>query len=139
MMNFFKSIENAKTGTSFDIHEVLPQLQWNQDGLIPAIVQNIQSKEVQMMAWMNQEALLSTLQTKDIWFWSRSRQKLWRKGETSGHTQKLIEARADCDGDTLLLLVEQKGPACHTNRPHCFYHRIDEKMLVVAESPIQTV
>lgn len=134
-MNFFKSIENAKTGTSFDINEVLPQLQWNQDGLIPAIVQNIQSKEVQMMAWMNQDALLSTLQTKDIWFWSRSRKKLWRKGETSGHTQKLIEARADCDGDTLLLLVEQKGPACHTNRPHCFYNRIDEKMLVVAESP----
>lgn len=91
----------------------------NKDGLITAIAQDGQSKDVLMLAWINRDALLETLNTRQVCYWSRSRKCLWRKGESSGHRQKLIEARLDCDGDSILL-VEQTGPACHTNRPNCF-------------------
>ena len=90
-------------------------------GLVCAVAQQHDSGEVLMVAWMNREALAETLASGRVCYWSRSRGKLWRKGETSGQTQKLVELRVDCDGDTLLLLVDQKGVACHTGRRACFY------------------
>ena len=102
------------------------QPNWNADGLIPAIAQDADSGEVLMMAWMNEEALQLTLSEKRIVYWSRSRQGLWRKGETSGNIQRLISARLDCDGDTLLLQVNQVGGgACHTGRRSCFFYEPD--------------
>jgi len=95
-------------------------LRWNEQGLIPAVVQDVQSKEVLMLAYMNRESLAKTLETGYTWFWSRSRQKLWQKGETSGHVQRVRDIRVDCDGDTLLVLVEQTGPACHEGTYTCF-------------------
>ena len=101
---------------------LVSQLKWNQDGLIPAIVQDIASGRVLMLAWMNADALEQTLATGEAVFWSRSRQQLWHKGETSGHTQKVAEIQLDCDGDGLLLKVEQIGGiACHTGRKSCFF------------------
>lgn len=96
-------------------------LTYNEAGLIPCIVQDANTREVLMMAWMNKESLDLTLQHQTTWFFSRSRQQLWHKGETSGNTQKLIELRYDCDADTLLALVEPVGPACHTGNTTCFY------------------
>ena len=96
-------------------------LKFNADGLIPAIAQDAESHEVLMMAWMNAEAVTRTLKTGRVTYWSRSRQAFWVKGETSGHTQALVELRVDCDRDCLLVLVEQTGPACHTGRRTCFY------------------
>jgi phosphoribosyl-AMP cyclohydrolase len=90
---------------------------------VPAIAQDAASGEVLMMAWMNAESLRRTLATSEVVYWSRSRKSLWRKGETSGHTQRLVEAYVDCDGDTLLLKVEQVGPACHTGAPACFFRK----------------
>lgn len=99
---------------------------WNADGLIPAIAQDATSGAVLMMAWMNREALARTLETGEVHYFSRSRGRLWRKGETSGAVQHLIEIRVDCDQDTLLLLVEQAGQgACHTGRASCFYRRLE--------------
>ncbi|MEY2909779.1 MAG: phosphoribosyl-AMP cyclohydrolase [Pseudomonadota bacterium] len=100
------------------------QPRWNADGLIPAIAQDAGTGEVLMMAWMNAEALALTLTERRAVYWSRSRQSLWRKGETSGNVQKLVDIALDCDGDTLLLRVEQiGGAACHTGRRHCFFYR----------------
>ena len=96
---------------------------WNADGLIPAIAQDAMSGEVLMLAWMNAESLALTLQEKRVVYWSRSRQALWRKGDTSGHTQTVVDIRLDCDGDTLLLKVNQIGGACHTGRETCFFYR----------------
>ena len=93
-------------------------------GLVPAIAQDAKTGEVLMLAWMNREALKRTLETGDVTYWSRSRKELWRKGATSGHTQHLVEAYVDCDGDTLLLKVEQTGPACHTGEPTCFFRKV---------------
>ena len=90
-------------------------------GLVTAVAQDAKDGRVLMVAWMNREALTRTLQTRDVTYWSRSRGELWRKGETSGHTQRLVEAWIDCDGDTLLLKVDQTGPACHTGSPTCFF------------------
>jgi phosphoribosyl-ATP pyrophosphohydrolase/phosphoribosyl-AMP cyclohydrolase len=97
-------------------------IRWNADGLIPAIVQDVDSREVLMLAYMNAEALQLTLKEKRAWFYSRSRQGLWRKGETSGHTQKVVDIRFDCDQDTVLLTVEQTGMACHENYFSCFHY-----------------
>ena len=94
-------------------------------GLIAAIAQDHASGEVLMLAWMNAEALKLTLETGQATYWSRSRQKLWRKGEESGHAQRVVEARIDCDQDAVLLRVEQTGPACHTGARSCFYRTID--------------
>jgi phosphoribosyl-AMP cyclohydrolase len=100
----------------------VPQdLNYTADGLIPAIAQDHASGEVLMMAWMNEASLARTIETGIVTYWSRSRQALWAKGETSGHVQRLVELRIDCDRDCLLLLVDQTGPACHTNRRSCFY------------------
>ncbi len=95
-------------------------LLWDDRGLIPAIAQ-AEDGEVLMLAWMNAESLDETLRTGQVTYWSRSRAELWRKGATSGHTQRLIDLRIDCDRDCLLLIVSQEGPACHTNRRSCFY------------------
>ena len=99
-------------------------LTFDANGLIPAIAQDHRSGEVLMLAWMNADSIAKTLETMRVTYWSRSRQAFWVKGETSGHTQRLIEMRIDCDRDCLLLLVEQTGPACHTNRRSCFYSAI---------------
>lgn len=106
----------------------LPSLIWTDNGLIPVIVQEAGTGKVLMMAWMNQQALDKTLQTGEAHYWSRSRQTLWHKGETSGAVQKLKAIYVDCDQDTLLLIVEQSGKgACHTGRKTCFYRRLDNK------------
>ncbi len=99
-------------------------LQFNDHGLIPAIAQADGSGEVLMMAWMNAASVAETLASGRVTYWSRSRGVLWRKGETSGHVQRLVEMRVDCDRDCLLVIVEQTGPACHTNRRSCFYTAI---------------
>jgi len=104
--------------------EFLAAVAFDASGLVPAIAQDAKSGEVLMMAWMNAESLKRTLSGGDVVYWSRSRKKLWRKGETSGHTQRLVEAYVDCDGDTLLLKVEQTGPACHTGAPTCFFRKV---------------
>lgn len=96
-------------------------LKYDAAGLIPAIAQDHASGEVLMMAWMNAESVARTIESGMVTYWSRSRQALWAKGETSGHVQRLVELRVDCDRDCLLLLVDQTGPACHTNRRSCFY------------------
>lgn len=104
--------------------ELLSEIKYDGNGLIPAIVQDIFTKEVLMMAWMNAEALRLTLETGEAVFWSRSRQEIWHKGATSGNVQKVVEVRVDCDADTLLVLVEPAGPACHTGERTCFYREI---------------
>ena len=101
-------------------------LVYNAAGLIPAIAQDSQSKDVLMLAWMNEEAVKKTLQTSKATYWSRSRNAFWVKGETSGHTQNLVDIRVDCDRDCILLIVDQVGPACHTNRMSCFYISVGE-------------
>ena len=100
---------------------VIGALEFNSDGLIAAIAQQHDSGEVLMSAWMNAEAVKRTLETGEVWYWSRSRKSLWRKGESSGQTQTLVDLRIDCDGDAVLVLVEQKGVACHTGRRSCFF------------------
>jgi phosphoribosyl-AMP cyclohydrolase len=100
---------------------ILPKLKYTADGLIPAIVQDATSRRVLMMAWMNETSLQQTVETGLMHYWSRSRQKYWLKGETSGHTQKVVRWAADCDVDTLLFEVEQTGGACHTGYESCFY------------------
>ena len=101
-------------------------LVYNAAGLIPAIAQDSQSKDVLMMAWMNEEAVNKTLETGKATYWSRSRNAFWIKGETSGHTQNVVDIRVDCDRDCILLIVDQMGPACHTNRISCFYTSVRE-------------
>lgn len=97
------------------------------NGLIPVVVQDVNSKEVLMVAYTNQEALVKTLETGYAHYWSRSRGKLWMKGETSGSTQKIRQIMVDCDYDTLLFIIEQKGNACHTGKRTCFHNRLSEK------------
>ena len=97
---------------------------FDEKGLVPAIAQSAATGQVLMMAWMTRETLEVTLATKEVTYWSRSRQKIWRKGETSGHTQRLVDALVDCDGDVILLKVDQLGPACHTGAPSCFYRQL---------------
>jgi phosphoribosyl-AMP cyclohydrolase/phosphoribosyl-ATP pyrophosphohydrolase/phosphoribosyl-AMP cyclohydrolase len=103
---------------------LLSEIKYDVNGLVPAIVQDAATKEVLMMAWMNAEALRLTLERGEAVFWSRSRQEIWHKGATSGNVQKVVEVRVDCDADTLLVLVEPAGPACHTGERSCFYRNI---------------
>ncbi len=106
----------------------LDEVTWNSDGLVTAVAQEAATGDVLMVAWMNREALRLTLEEGYAVYWSRSRQRLWRKGEESGHRQKIVEIRLDCDGDTVLLKVEQIGGiACHTGRHHCFFRRLDRE------------
>ncbi|MDF1854126.1 phosphoribosyl-AMP cyclohydrolase [Pseudooceanicola sp.] len=111
-------------------------LTYDANGLIPAIAQDAESGEVLMMAWMNAASLAETLATGRVCYWSRSRQAFWRKGESSGHVQTLVEMRVDCDRDCLLMQVAQVGPACHTNRRSCFYTVIEDGEERVVMAPI---
>lgn len=114
---------------------LLSGLKFNDDGLIPAIAQQHDSGEVLMMAWMNRDAVAETLSTGRVCYYSRSRQKLWRKGEISGQEQALKELRWDCDADTLLVLVDQKGVACHTGRRSCFFNAVRDGEITVIIEP----
>ncbi len=116
------------------IEQVLDSLSFNDDGLIPAIAQQHDSGEVLMMAWMNRDAITATLEEGRVVYWSRSRQALWHKGESSDQVQTLKEMRWDCDSDTLLLQVDQDGVACHTGRRNCFFNAVrDGKIEIIAE------
>jgi phosphoribosyl-AMP cyclohydrolase len=128
--------ERAPRGHRQRWEAVRSSLKLDAAGLIPAISQQFDTREVLMLAWMNLEAIDETLATGRVCFWSRSRGRLWRKGETSGQVQNLREMRLDCDGDTLLLLVDQTGPACHTGRVSCFYNRIDGDEVEVIADPL---
>jgi phosphoribosyl-AMP cyclohydrolase len=127
----FKEWEKLPAQSELSLDEFIKTLKTNDDGLIPAIAQQHDSGEVLMMAWMNNKSIRETLETGQVCYWSRSRQTYWRKGESSGHQQKLVSMRADCDGDALLLLVDQKGPACHTNRRSCFFFEATSEKVVV--------
>ncbi|MCI4663854.1 MAG: phosphoribosyl-AMP cyclohydrolase [Neomegalonema sp.] len=115
---------------------LLDGLRYDANGLIPAVAQEAATGEVLMLAYMNRASIEESLRGGRVVYWSRSRQNFWRKGDSSGHIQKLIEMRVDCDQDSILLLVEQIGPACHTNRRNCFYTALREEGPVVIAEPI---
>ena len=106
------------------MQELLSEIKYDADGLIPAIVQDANTSDVLMLAYMNAESLQLTLEKGETFFWSRSRHELWHKGATSGNIQKVVEVKVDCDADTLLILVHPQGPACHTGEQSCFYRNI---------------
>ncbi|PIS20435.1 MAG: phosphoribosyl-AMP cyclohydrolase [Zetaproteobacteria bacterium CG12_big_fil_rev_8_21_14_0_65_55_1124] len=112
-------------------------IKFNEAGLVPAIAQDATSGRVLMMAWMNEEAVQQTIATGFAHYFSRSRNKQWQKGESSGHVQKVLEMYLDCDGDTLLLKIEQTGPACHTNRESCFFKQQKNGEWVSIEEPLK--
>jgi phosphoribosyl-AMP cyclohydrolase len=117
--------------------DLVSSLKFNDDGLIPAIAQQHDTGEVLMMAWMNADAVAETLKTGRVCYYSRSRSTLWRKGESSGQEQALVELRWDCDADTLLVQVDQKGVACHTGRRNCFFNAVrEDQITTIAESEI---
>jgi phosphoribosyl-AMP cyclohydrolase len=112
----------------------LDEVPWNEHGLIAAIVQDSSSRRILTLAWMNREALQQTVETRQAVYWSRSRKKLWRKGEESGHVQKVLEVRLDCDADAVLLRVEQAGGiACHTGRESCFFRKLENGRWVTVD------
>ncbi|MDP6109093.1 MAG: phosphoribosyl-AMP cyclohydrolase [Rhodospirillales bacterium] len=116
------------------LSKVLDAIIFNDDGLVPAIAQQFDTQEVLMMAWMNRDSIAETLKTGQVCYFSRSRGKLWRKGETSGQTQALMDFRWDCDADTVLVLVDQIGVACHTGRVNCFFNAVrDGEPTIIAE------
>lgn len=116
---------------------LLAEIRFDANGLVPAIAQQHDTGEVLMLAWMNRESVAETLKSKQVCYYSRSRKALWRKGEKSGQTQTLIQLRLDCDGDTLLLMVDQQGVACHTGRRNCFFRAVrDEELLEIATPQI---
>ncbi len=119
-----------------DITQEISQLKYNEDGLIPAIAQQYDTGEVLMMAWMNQASITESLATGRVCYWSRSRQKFWRKGEESGQIQQLKSMRFDCDNDTILLQVDQLGPACHTGRKSCFYKLVQGDSVIIDSEPL---
>jgi phosphoribosyl-AMP cyclohydrolase len=117
--------------------DILDAIAFTPDGLVPAIAQQHDTGEVLMMAWMNRDSITESLTTGQVCYWSRSRKSLWRKGESSGQTQKLVDMRIDCDGDTLLLMVDQVGVACHTGRRNCFFNAVrDGEIVEIAEPEI---
>lgn len=118
------------------VRSIIEQIKYNDKGLVPAIAQQHNTGEVLMLAWMNPDSIEETLNSKQVCYWSRSRQALWRKGESSGNVQKLVEFRFDCDKDCILLLVDQTGPACHTNRPNCFYHSVQGDDVSIISEPM---
>ncbi len=132
----FKDLESFSKGDSISMEEIQNQIKFNEDGLIPAIAQQYDSKEVLMMAWMNVKSLEETLTTDRVCYWSRSRQNYWRKGEESGQIQELKSLIFDCDGDTILLQVDQTGPACHTGRRSCFYCEVEDDKIVINSEPM---
>lgn len=132
----FKQNEQQPEGFSVALSEALDNLAFNEQGLVPVIAQQHDSGEVLMFAWMNREAIEETVRTGRVCYYSRSRGKLWRKGESSGQVQYLKELRLDCDGDVLLAKVEQTGPACHTGRRACFYWKVEGDRVVIDRAPI---
>ena len=136
MLNL-KELESKASGTTFDLDSVLQAMTFNQDGLIPAVAQDIDTKEVLMLAWMDDKAIRSTLEEGQVCYYSRSRKGYWKKGKESGHKQRMVEMYIDCDGDSILLLVNQKGPACHTNRSGCFYLRVEKNTVMISSDPIK--
>lgn len=132
-MSVWLELEQAPAGESRPLGTMLNALPWNADGLIAAIAQQHDTGQVLMLAWMNRAALDETLGTGQVCYWSRSRRQLWRKGETSGHRQRLVQARLDCDGDAVLLLVDQHGSACHTGRLSCFYNAVGHDRVTVLD------
>jgi len=132
----FRSNEQQAVGFQLPLAEAFKAIKWNSDGLVPVIAQQHDSKEVLMLAWMNQAALEETLRSGRVCYWSRSRQAFWKKGESSGQIQTLKRLAIDCDGDALLALVDQTGPACHTGRRSCFYWRFNQDTLVIEQAPL---
>ena len=135
---YFEKLESLSDQTTLNLNEVIDNLAFNDDGLLPVITQDAKSKDVLMFAWMNQESLKLTLSTKKVTYWSRSRQELWVKGETSGNTQGLVSMAFDCDGDVILCKVNQTGPACHTGRPDCFYLEVNaekKQITILGDAP----
>ena len=130
-MTDLKALETSPNGTRVDLAEFLGALKFDDQGLVPAIAQDSASGTVLMLAWMNRDAIDQTLASGLVTYFSRSRQSLWQKGETSGNTQRLVGMQFDCDADAILIKVDQTGPACHTNRPNCFYLRVEDGQVVV--------
>jgi phosphoribosyl-AMP cyclohydrolase len=126
-----KALEVAAAGTSVDLAEFLDAVKFNDQDLVPAIAQDSASGTVLMLAWMNRASIEQTLATGLVTYFSRSRQSLWQKGETSGNTQRLLSMQFDCDGDAILMQVDQTGPACHTERPNCFYLNVQGGQVVL--------
>ena len=123
--------------TDTALAQLLAETRFDADGLVPAIAQQHDTGEVLMMAWMNEDAIRETLASGRVCYWSRSRKALWKKGETSGQIQELKELRIDCDGDTILLLVDQTGVACHTGRRNCFFRAVrDGELQTIADVEI---
>ena len=115
----------------------IQSIKWDKDGLVPVITQDYRTNTILMFAWMNQEALELTQKNKKAFYWSRSRKKIWEKGEESGHVQNVHEIRLDCDGDVILLKIEQiENIACHTGRETCFYQKLDDKNMWVTDYPV---
>ena len=115
----------------------IQSIKWDKDGLVPVIAQDYRTNKILMFAWMNQEALELTQKNKKAFYWSRSRKKIWEKGEESGHVQNVHEIRLDCDGDVILLKIEQiENIVCHTGRETCFYQKLDDKNMWVTDYPV---
>jgi len=120
--------------TTFSSEDFLKEVCWGQDGLVAAVAQDFKSGRVLTVAWMNREALRQSVERGEAVYWSRSRKRLWRKGEESGHVQRIVELRLDCDADALLLKVEQAGGiACHTGRESCFYRKLEDGRWVATD------
>ena len=127
----------SETFSDATIAEVVNALKYNDNGIVPAIAQQHDTGEILMMAWMNKDSVAETLRTGRVCYWSRSRQKLWRKGESSGQVQTLKDFRWDCDADTVLMQVHQEGVACHTGRRNCFYLAVrDDAVVEIADVEI---
>lgn len=137
--DYFLSLENLTPYQSLDLDEFIHNLAFNEQGLIPVITQDIKTNTVLMFAWMNRQALNKTIDLGLMTYWSRSRKKLWVKGESSGHFQSLRSLRFDCDGDAVLCLVEQEQFACHTGRKSCFYFELEKstnRVVVISASEL---
>jgi len=130
-------VKGKKTFNDSAIEQAVTSILFDAEGLVPAIAQQHDSGEVLMMAWMNADSVAETLRSGRVCYYSRSRQTLWRKGEKSGQTQSLVDFRIDCDGDTVLLQVDQLGVACHTGRRNCFFNAIrDDGVAIIADVEI---
>ncbi len=130
----WSELEGAPNGERVSLDDALAAIRYDEQGLVPAVAQQHDTGRVLMLAWMSAETLRETLATGRVCYYSRSRRGPWRKGERSGHEQRLVELRVDCDGDALLLRVEQRGPACHTGRERCFYLRVRDDAVEVTDA-----
>lgn len=131
-----KEYENLNQGDTISLDTLFANLKTDEHGLVAAIAQQHDTGEVLMLAYMNEKSIRETLETGQVCYWSRSRQTYWRKGESSGHRQSLVSMSFDCDGDAILLKVDQKGPACHTNRRDCFFFKVEGDHVVIDTAPI---